>query len=74
MEEARDHGIEFGDGHGVLKQEVRDYERKGARGRQDVEEGHGSRDVADDPGWELRFWDEHRHWEDDAEEGERVEW
>lgn len=43
------HGVEFCHGHGVLEEKVRDYEREGAWGREDVQDGHESRDVTDDP-------------------------
>lgn len=74
LEEAGDHGVELGDGHGVLEEEVRDDEGERLGRRQDVEHRHDHRHVADHPDRQLRLRHEHGQRQDHAEERERVEW
>jgi hypothetical protein len=73
LEQAGDHGVELGYRHGVLEQEIGHDKRERFRGWEDVQQGHGRRDVAHDPGRELGFGNKHRHGKDDAEKGEGIE-
>jgi hypothetical protein len=73
LEQPGHHGVELGDGHGVLEEQVGDDEREGLGRRQDVEDGHEHGDVADDPDGQLRFRHEHGERQDHAEEREGVE-
>ncbi|WVZ94312.1 hypothetical protein U9M48_040218 [Paspalum notatum var. saurae] len=73
LEQPGHHGVELGDGHGVLEEEVGDDEGERLGRRQDVEDGHEHRDVADDPDGQLRLRHEHGQRQDHAEEREGVE-
>jgi len=73
LEQPGHHGVELGDGHGVLEEEVGDDERERLGRRHDVEERHENRDVADDPDGQLRLRHEHGERQDHAEEREGVE-